>query len=58
MCLSKKLFTFLKVAKGSKFARECDWIGKILKTFEIWGFFQKIDGFFKKNLDVFKNVQR
>ena len=29
----KKLFDFLKIAKRSKFARECDWIGKILKKF-------------------------
>ena len=48
MRLSRKLFSFLKIAKGSKFARECDWIGKILKTFGIWFFFQNIDGTFEK----------
>ena len=56
MGISEKIMNLLQIAKGGKFARECDWIGKILKTFEIWGFFQKIDGFFRKNLDVFKNV--
>ena len=50
MCLSKKLFSFLKIAKGSKFARECDWIVKVLKTFEIWGFFQKKEGFFQNKI--------
>ena len=45
-----KPFSFLKIAKCSKFARECDWIGKILKTFGIWVFFQKINGFSKKIL--------
>ena len=52
----QKKLEFLKIAKRSNFARECDWIGKILKTFEIWVFFQKIDVFFQKNPDVFKNV--
>ena len=55
MCLSKKLFNFLKVAKGIRIARECDWIGKVLKTFEIWGFFKRRKVFSEKNFDGFKN---
>ena len=38
---SRKTLQILKIAKGSKFARECDWIGRILKTLEIWDFFSK-----------------
>ena len=54
MCLSKKLFSFLKIAKGSKVASECDWICKILKTFEIWVFFSKDSWFFQKKSWRFK----
>ena len=56
MGISEKIMNFLQIAKGCKFARECDWIGKILKTFEIWGFFSIDKWFFQKKLDVFKNV--
>ena len=56
MCLSKKLFSFLKIAKGRKFARECDWTGKILKTREIWFFFQNIDGVFEKKFWRFEKL--
>ena len=58
MCLSKKHFSFLKIAKGIKFAGECDWIGKILKTFEIWVFFEKIDGLFRKNTLTFLKMSK
>ena len=54
MCLSTKLFSFLKIAKSSKYARECDSIGKILKTFEICGFFSKDSWFFQKKSWRFK----
>ena len=56
MCLSKKLFSFLIIAKCSKVAEECDWIGKILKMFEIWFFFQNIDGIFEKKFWRFEKL--
>ena len=40
---------FLKIAKGCKFAIECTEFARFLKTFEIWFFFQNIDGIFEKN---------
>ena len=55
MRLSKKILNFLQIAKGCKFAGECDWICKISQNVQILGFFQKKDGFFKKNLDRFRN---
>ena len=35
MCFSgRKCVFFWKIAQGSKFAVECDWISKFLKTFK------------------------
>ena len=55
MGLSKKIMNFLQIAKGCKFAGECDWICNISQNVQNLGFFQKKDGFFKKNLEGFKN---
>ena len=40
----------------SNFAVECDWSSKIFKMFKIRVFFEKMDGFFGKNIDFFAKL--
>ena len=56
MGISEKIMNLLQIAKGCKFARECDWICKISQNVQNLGFLSKERWFFqKKNLDGFKN---
>ena len=57
MGIPEKIMNFLQIAKGCKFAGDCDWICKISQNVQILGFFSKERCFFfsKINLDGFKN---
>ena len=48
MGIPEKIMNFLQIAKGCKFAGDCDWICKISQNVQILGFFQKKDVFFQK----------
>ena len=48
----------MKTANGSKFAVECNWIGKIPQNVKNYVFFSKnIDLFFEKILDFLKSLK-
>ena len=53
MGFSKKIFNFLKTAKGRKFAVECNWNSKKSQNVQNLSFFGKIDVFFEKKIDFF-----
>ena len=50
MGISEKIMNFLQIAKGCKFAGECDWICKISQNVQILGFFSKERWFFQKEI--------
>ena len=53
MGFSKKKLKFFEIAKGSKFAKKCDWISKISQNVQNLGFFNKVDGFLEKKYWIF-----
>ena len=50
MSLSKKIMNILQIAKGCKFAVECDWICKISQNVQNLGFLSKERWFFQKKI--------
>ena len=50
MGLSKKIMNFLQIAKGCKFAGECDWICNISRNVQNLGFFIKRKMVFSKKI--------
>ena len=55
MGFSKKKFFFQENSKGSKFAVECDWTGKISQSVQYLVFWVKKYGFFEKKCFVWEN---
>ena len=55
MGFPKKSLILSKIAKGSKFAVECDWNRKISQNIQNFGFFVKEMGFLEKVLIFFQN---
>ena len=56
MGFSKKKFFFRENSKGSKFAVECDWTGKISQSVQYLVFLVKKYGFFEKSVLFEKTV--
>ena len=57
--LFEKKLNFQKIAKGSKFAVECDLNSNISQNVQNLGFFlKKIAGFFEKNLHFFLKIAK
>ena len=54
----KKYWNFSKIAKGSKFAKKCDWNSKISKNVQRLGFSKKQMGFSKKKLLNFFKIAK
>ena len=48
MGFPKKMFTVVKVTKGSKVTIECDWASKFSQNVQKMGFLEKIYEFFEK----------
>ena len=56
MGFSKKKFFFQENSKGSTFAVECDWTGKISQSVQYLVFLEKKYGFFEKSILFEKTV--
>ena len=55
----KKLCFFWKIAKGSKFTVDCNWINKISQNFKNLVFLiKKLDGFFEKLVTFFSKIAK
>ena len=52
----KKNMRFLQIAKGCKFAGECDWINKNSQNVQNLSFLQKIDGIFERKIWHFESL--
>ena len=52
----KKNFRNSKIAESSKVAVECNWKIEIFKTFKICQLWKRIDAFYERKRELFKNI--